>query len=99
MEKVGGKATKKISKEILFSPGGMILFFLAVLIEGLDLLPLPFFDQILEVPLEVFYFFLFKIITGVSFSECFRYFLVPFLIERIPLISDILPTFLLRLFF
>jgi hypothetical protein len=86
---------QKIPRDILLSPGGMVLVFLALLIEIIDLIiPFPFVEQIIELPLEIFFMVLFFSITKVSFKSC----AIPFLIERIPLISDILPTWLLRMF-
>jgi hypothetical protein len=74
----------------------MILIFLAVTIEAMDFLPLPsIFDQILEVPLEVIFVLLFIIIVKPSFKSL----ILPFGIERIPGLSDILPTWLLKMFF
>jgi hypothetical protein len=84
----------KVPKEILFSPGGMTLVFLAVVMEVLDIIPIPFLDQILELPLEIIFIVFFKFITKLPLSAC----LIPFLIERIPLINDIFPTWLIRLF-
>jgi hypothetical protein len=89
------KITKKVPPEVLTSPGGFLLLFLAVIMEGLDLIFLPFVDQIIELPLEITFIILFKIVTQLPLSSC----ILPFLIERIPVISDILPTWLLRLFF
>ncbi|HUV81132.1 MAG TPA: hypothetical protein VMW21_01255 [Patescibacteria group bacterium] len=86
---------QKIPRDILLSPGGMILLFLALLIEIIDLIiPFPLVEQIIELPLEILFIVLFLSITKVSFKSC----AIPFLIERIPLISDILPTWLLRMF-
>lgn len=86
---------QKIPRDILLSPGGMILLFLALLIEIIDfIIPLPLVEQIIELPLEILFIVLFLSITKVSFKSC----VIPFLIERIPLISDILPTWLLRMF-
>lgn len=86
---------QKIPSEILLSPGGMILIFFALLIEIVDWIPLPFIDQIIELPLEIFFIVFFVIITKASFKSL----VIPFAIERIPLISDILPTWVLKFFF
>jgi len=93
MEKKG-RLWAKIPQEILVSPGGVTLILLAIIIEGLDLIPLPFLDQILELPLEIIFIILLKVITRLPFSSC----IIPFLIERIPFLSDILPTWFIRLF-
>jgi uncharacterized protein YacL len=85
---------RKDSKEFLHSAGGIILIILAILIEGLDLIPLPFLDQIVELPLEIIFIFLYKTIANVPLSSC----ILPFLIERIPIISDLLPTWLIKIF-
>lgn len=92
-----GKRFKKIPKGVLFSPGGVILLFFALIMEIVDLLiPVSGVDSIvIELIPEIFFAFMLKIITGIPLSAN----IVPFLIERIPLISDILPTWFIRLFF
>jgi len=85
---------QKIPAETLLSPGGIILIFLAIIIEAIDWIPLPFIDQLIELPLEVIFIIFLVIITKASFKSL----IIPFIIERIPIISDILPTWLIRLF-
>lgn len=85
---------KKIPHEILLSPGGVILIFLAIIIEIIDWIPLPFVDQIFELPLEIIFIVYFVYITKASLKSL----IIPFIIERIPLISDIVPTWLIKLF-
>jgi hypothetical protein len=86
---------QKIPREILFSPGGVILIFLAAIIEIIDLLlPFPFVEYIIEIPLEIIFLVFLSIIANYSFKAV----IIPFIIERIPGISDILPTWLLRMF-
>jgi len=85
---------KKIPKELLFSPGGVMLLFFALLIEIIDLIPIPILDQIIEIPLEIIFGIFFVIITKVPITNL----VIPALIERIPIINDILPTWLLRIF-
>jgi hypothetical protein len=85
---------KKIPPEILLSPGGMILIFFALIIEIIDWIPLPFADQLWELPLEIGFIVFFVIITKASFKSL----IIPFIIERIPLISDIVPTWLIKMF-
>jgi hypothetical protein len=84
----------KIPTEVLLSPGGIILIFFALVLELLDLIPIPFLDQIWELPFELIFIFLLIIIAKVPIKSC----LLPFIIERVPAINDILPTWLLRLF-
>jgi len=87
---------QKIPHEILLSPPGVILVIFAFIIEVIDWIPIPPpFDQIIEIPLELFFLLYLVIITKMSFKSI----IIPFIIERIPLISDILPTWLIRLFF
>ena len=85
---------QKIPTDILLSPGGMVLIFFALIIEIIDWIPLPIIDQIIELPLEIFFIVLLVVITKTSFKSL----LIPFIIERIPIISDILPTWLIRMF-
>jgi hypothetical protein len=84
----------KIPKEVLLSPGGMVLISFALFMELLDLIPIPFLDQLWELPLELIFIFLLVIIAKVPIKSC----LIPFIIERIPAINDLLPTWILRLF-
>jgi len=85
---------QKVPRDILLTPGGIILIFLSLLIEIIDLIPLPFFDQILEIPLEIIYYLFFIMIVKPDFKSL----VIPFMLERIPGLGDILPTTLLKLF-
>jgi hypothetical protein len=86
---------QKIPTEILLSPGGMILIFFALIIEIIDWIPLPFVDQIWELPLEIgFIVLLVIIVKDISWKSL----VIPFIIERIPGISDIVPTWLIKMF-
>jgi hypothetical protein len=85
---------QRVPREILTTPGGMILILLAVTIEIVDWLPLPpIFDQILEIPLEVIFLILFIRIVKHSFKSL----ILPFIIERIPGISEISFTWLFKM--
>ncbi len=90
-----GKWFQKIPKEVLLSPGGMILLFFAGIIELIDLIPIPFIDQIWELPLEMIFIALFMAIVP---NASLKSFIIPFVIERIPVLSDIIPSFLLKMF-
>ena len=94
MEVKQSKWRKKIPKEVLNSPGGMILIVAAGVMELVDLIPIPFLDQLWELPLEIIFILLLVNIAKLPFQSL----IIPFLIERIPIISDIIPTWLLRLF-
>jgi len=85
---------QKIPKDILLSPGGMVLIFFALFMEILDWIPIPIFDQIWELPLEIVFVVLLSIIAKTSFKSA----IIPLVIERIPIISDVLPTWFLRMF-
>ncbi len=84
----------KIPTDILLSPGGIILIFFAVIMEIIDIIPIPFVDQLWELPLEIIFMLLLVIIAKVSIKSC----VIPFLIERIPIINDIAPTWIIRMF-
>ena len=84
----------KIPSDILLSPGGIILIVFALVIEIIDIIPIPFIDQLWEIPLEIIFIALLIIIAKVPLKSC----LIPFLIERIPIVNDILPTWLIRMF-
>jgi len=84
----------KIPADILMSPGGIILIFVAATIEIIDLIPIPVLDQIIELPLELFFMAMLVFIAKVPIKGL----VIPFIIERIPLINDVLPTWLIRIF-
>jgi hypothetical protein len=90
----GSKWLRRVPKEILISPGGIILISLAVIIEIIDLIPLPLIDQLWEIPLELIFIAFFLIITKSPWQST----IIPFVIERIPVLSDLLPTWLIKLF-
>ncbi len=87
---------KKIPSDVLLSPGGIILIFLALIIELCDLI-LPgvaFLEYIIEIPLEIIFLFLLAKIADYPLKAM----IIPFVIERIPILSDVLPTWFLKLF-
>ncbi len=85
---------QKIPTDILLSPGGIILAFLALIIEVMDLIPIPVIDQIWELPLEILLIILlFSLVPDLSWKSM----IIPFVIERIPILNDILPTWFLRI--
>ena len=88
-----GKWFQKIPANVLFSPGGMVLVFFAFLMEVIDWIPLPIVDQIIELPLELIFVALLVVIAKVPLKSC----VAPFIIERIPVISDIIPTWVIRM--
>jgi hypothetical protein len=104
-KKVGGlKLFYKIPREKLFSPGGIILTALALVIELLDIF-MSFFSFLTAYSLDVFLgyiklglelvFVLFlKVLLDVPFESA----IFPLLIERVPILSDFLPTWLIRMF-
>jgi len=87
---------KKIPPDLLLTPGGLILVVLALVIEICDLI-LPgvaILEYILEIPLELIFMFLLAKIADYPVKAM----IIPFIIERIPLLSDVLPTWFLKLF-
>ena len=85
---------QRVPKDILLSPGGVILIFLALLTEIIDWIPLPIADQIIEIPLEIIFLVFYIVIVKPDIKSL----VIPFVIERIPILSDILPTWLIKLF-
>ncbi len=85
---------QKIPTDVLLSPGGIILIFFAIFMEILDWIPIPVVDQLWELPFEIVFMILLAIIAKVSFKGM----IIPFLIERIPALSDIIPTWFIRMF-
>lgn len=83
---------RKVPKEVLASPGGIILLFVIVISEIFDLL-IPGGSLTLELIPEIFICFLLSIVAKMPFKSL----IIPLLIERIPILSDILPTWLIKL--
>lgn len=91
-EKKGpGKWFRRIPKEILTSPGGVLLIFMAAIMEILDLIPGG--SLAWEIIPEVIFCAFLSLIAKIPFLRH----IIPFLIERIPGLSDFLPTWFLRL--
>jgi hypothetical protein len=86
---------QKIPSEILLTPGGVVLVFFALIIEIVDWIPLPVADQIWELPLEIGFIILLVIIVK---DIDWKALVIPFIIERISGISDVVPTWLIKLF-
>lgn len=87
-----GGWSKKIPPNVLLSPGGMILIFFAIFMEILDIF-IPGGALTIEIIPEIIFIVLLAIIAKVPLKAS----IIPLLIERIPLISDILPTWVLRM--
>jgi len=84
---------KKIPADVLLSPAGMVLIFFAIIMEIVDLIPLPFVDQLWELPFEIVFVILLTVLAKVPIKTS----IIPLLVERIPIISDILPTWVIRM--
>ena len=95
-KKMPGKWFRKIPKDLLLSPGGMVLIFLAIIMEIIDWIPIPGLDSLTwELVLEIIFCGFLAIIAKLPFQSM----IIPFIIERLPVVSDILPTWFIRLFF
>jgi len=84
---------QRIPRSVLFSPTGIVLVFFAILIEIIDLIPIPIIDQIWELPLEIAFIFFLTVLAKVPLRAS----VIPFIIERIPMINDFLPTWLIKM--
>ncbi len=94
-KKKKGGFFEKIPRDILFSPGGAVLLTFSLFMEGLDWIPIPILDSFTwELVLELIFIVLLVLIARVSFKGL----IIPFIIERLPGISDILPSWFLKLF-
>ena len=97
--KTPGKWFRKVPIEILLSPGGAILVIFALFMEIADLLIsdalLPGASEIIEIIPELIFIPLFCLITKVPIQSA----LIPFIVERIPVLNDIVPTWIIKLFF
>lgn len=85
---------QKIPTRVLFSPAGLVLAFVALIIEVIDLVPIPVIDQIWELPIELMFIGFFMIIVE---EATLKSMVIPFIIERVPLINDFLPTWFLKI--
>lgn len=83
----------KVPREVLFSPGGIILLFFAAIIEVIDLIPVPIIDQIWELPLELIFMIFFVAIVRPPIKAV----VIPFIVERLPIINDVLPTWVIKM--
>lgn len=93
-KKAPRKWFRKVPKEILLTPGGMILVFFALIIEVIDWIPLPGIDLAWELPLEIIFILFYIVITGAPWQST----IIPFIIERVPVINDVLPVWFIRMF-
>jgi hypothetical protein len=84
---------QKIPTRVLFSPAGVILVFFAMVMEVIDWIPLPGIDQLWELPLELLFIGLLTVLAKVPIKTS----VLPFLVERIPMLSDVLPTWVIRM--
>jgi hypothetical protein len=89
-----GKWFQKIPSEVLFSPAGLILFSYALIMEIIDLIPIPLIDNLWELPLEIIFIILLMVFAKIPLKAS----IIPVLVERIPIINDILPTWVIRMF-
>jgi len=86
---------QRVPREILLTPGGVILISLAALMEIIDfLVPWPIIEEVIMLPLNIFFCVGLIVIAKQSVKSL----IIPFLIERIPLLSSIIPTFLIKMF-
>lgn len=91
----GGKWFRKIPKDILLSPGGVILVFFALFTEIVDfLIPPHLLDSlVIELFLELPFCLMLKIIAGIPLTSM----IIPLIIERVDFLG-IIPTWFIRLF-
>ena len=85
---------QKIPTDILLSPGGMVLIFFALIMETIDFfVQVPVIEEIIMLPLNIIFCFFLVAIAKLPVKSL----VIPFFIERIPFISSILPTWLIRI--
>jgi hypothetical protein len=92
--KKGKKRFNRIPPEILFSPAGMVLLFMAVVTEAMDLM-IPGSTFGIKLITDLFFVFFLMVVARSSFKSI----ILPFLIERIPLLSDLIPTWIVKMIF
>jgi hypothetical protein len=97
---------RKIPKRALLTPAGMICLVLAVTIELFDYLldTICFFlfkgmaYEVVTGPIKTFIDFFYAVFSALLLGVPILSNLLPFLIERIPVLGTILPAWVLRLF-
>ncbi len=87
------KRLKKIPPGFLFSPGGLFLILFAGLMELADIF-IPGGSLTFEIIPEIIFIILLRVITKMPLKNM----LFPLILERIPMLSDIIPSWLIRLF-
>ncbi|GEM_PF-6295177 len=105
-EKGESRFFRKIPLKNLLTPPGMICLFLAVTIELFDYLldTIGFFlfgglaHELVTGPLRTFIDFLYGLLSAGLLGVPILSNLLPFLIERIPILGTFLPTWVLRFF-
>ncbi len=91
-----GKWFKKIPRDFLLSPPGIILMIYAVIMEIIDLIPGFGFDSLTwELALEIPFAILLVVLAKVPIQST----IIPLVIERIPVVSDFVPTWVIKMFF
>ena len=89
-----GKRLSKIPGNILLSPGGMVLIVFALVMEASDIL-IPGGALTFEIIPELILIVMLLVIAKVPLTST----LLPFIVERIPILSDIAPSWVIRLLF
>jgi hypothetical protein len=94
---------QKVSKDVLTSPGGMVCLFLAAFLEVLDWVldvfhfVYPFkWEAAVAIPKAILDF-IFAIFSAPLLRVSVLSNLLPFLFERIPFLSTIVPTWIIRI--
>jgi len=83
----------KIPNHVLLSPAGLVLLLYALIMEIIDFIPLEILDNLWELPLEIGFIVLLSVLAKTPLKTA----IVPLLIERIPFLNLVLPTWVIRL--
>ena len=83
---------QKIPTDILLSPGGMVIVFVAIIVEVIGIIiPIPVIGFLIQLPLVIILYVLLMTVGGLSFKSLI-------LVPIIELFFPFLPTWLVRIF-
>jgi len=81
----------KIPADVLMSPGGIVIIFVALIVEALGLLvPIPIIGFLIQLPFVIVLYILLMTIGGMSFKSLI-------IVPIIELFFPFLPTWLIRI--
>jgi len=82
---------QKIPSDVFLSPGGMVIFFLVIIIEILGVIvPIPIIGFLVQLPIVILLYILLMTIGGLSFKSLI-------IVPIVELFFPFLPTWIIRI--